>query len=278
MSTVPPKPAYDIQIADSINIMEECICLIYGQSGIGKTTIARMFPDPLFLMMRGGGEHRPLPLIGSSIPYVEFSDKPQLDSFILDITRSGMPKLKRPKSAASLPDAIDKMAQSGNYEEWTPKTLVIDQLTTMYNIMMNHCMTNVARKRDNVDTPAMQDYQQARRIAMRFFFDLAKVKCHKVFLCLEEIDTDETGNKRGLPSVPGKLAGEVMQYTDFVFHMVNTREAVGQPPKLQEFRALHTQPHGLWQAKDSSGKLDPMIRSTGTDFNLWEYMLKKIGG
>ena len=269
--------AYDVQYADSQVVLDEVMAILYGESGIGKTTAACHFPDPLFLVFRGGGEHRPLPLIRHKHPFVEIHTKDQLDRFVLD-SQAGTVRLSRMAEAASLPEAIDKVARGDAYASYAPKAYVFDQLTTLYNVLMNHVMQNVTRNRENADTPSQQDYQQARRLMMNFFFEISKVpNVHKVFLALEEIDRDQdTKEQRGVPSVPGKLAYEVSQYVDFVFHMHATRVMDQQTKRVREFRAFATAKHGLWLAKDSSGRLPALIESTGPDFSLWDFIHSRL--
>src|SRR3990167_2942032 len=120
-------PSYEIKFPTDQFILDESSMIIYGDSGIGKTTIAKTMPNPLFLFMRGGGEHRPMPLVGSNIPYIEFFTKMQLDQFVLSVCRDGLPKLTFVKQAATLPEAITVTA-TGFMDEYVPKTLVFDQL------------------------------------------------------------------------------------------------------------------------------------------------------
>src|SRR3990167_1489035 len=104
---------YEVSYGDTDFLLSESSTLIYGESGIGKTTITRNLPDPFYLILRGGGEHRPSPLVNTGIPFVEIYQKSQLDKFMLDI-REGLPTvIRRAVQPKNLLQAIQKMGPNG---------------------------------------------------------------------------------------------------------------------------------------------------------------------
>ena len=263
---------YDISYPDDTYILSESATIIYGDSGIGKTTISRTMPKPLFLIMRGGGEHRPMPLVGSGIPFIEIQTKPQLDEILLDL-RHGL-TVKIQKTAKDISSAVAKMADGNLLEEYRPQTIIFDQLTSMYDVYMANILKMVSRKRDTPETPNMQDYGQARRQFTNYLIEANQIpNIHKVYLSLAEMDEDEATKERyGAPMIPGKLAREVLRLMDFVFRMHTRREVRGG--KLTEFRCFQTAHEGIWLAKDSSGKLPkPFIEIPDSNFDFWNEVM-----
>ena len=272
-----PMP-FEIQIASSDVVLDEISMIIYGESGIGKTTIAKNMPNPLFLIFRGGGEHRPMPLTGTNIPFIEVATKAQLDEIVVQFKGDGIPNITRmPKQPASLEAAL-KSPGVELPENYVVKTLVFDQMTSMYAMILMDAVATVARKRFLPEIPDKPDYGTAHTRFLNAIFDINKIpKIHKVYIALAEMDEDElTKERTGLPMVPGKMAREVLKFTDFVFRM-HTRRAV-ENGKLREFRAFQTQPEGSWIAKDSSGKLPkPYFELPSPDYDFFsEVILKSL--
>ena len=289
-------PSYTIEISDSTVLLDEVSMIIYGQSGIGKSTIAANMPDPFFVVMKGGGEHRPLHLVSRKIPWVSISTKSELDQLLLDLKAKGMPSLEKHegdptaiaqlqawkqqgKSDAEISNAFAAMGiQRPTTALFHPKTLVIDQLTTLYNIYMSDVIRTVSRKRENMETPNLQDFGQARRRMLDFFQELNNLPgVHKVYLCLAEIDTDpQTQEQRGLPLLAGKLAQECMAFCDFIFYMFSDIVQNPQTKAISNVRRFATSVHGKWQARDSTGKLSKFIDLPDPRFDFWSHIVKEV--
>lgn len=266
-----------ISMPDNEFLLNDSSTIIYGDSGIGKTTIAKCMPKPLFIIMRGGGEHRPAPLIGSGIPFVEVLTRDDLNELVMMLPKNkGEIVIRQQVTAATLPEAINRVRDAGGNVEtirYRPETLVFDQLSSMYDIYMRGVMKSVVRNRENPDTPAQQDYQQTGRIFSNFLMDINQIPgVHKVYLALSEIDEDrKTGERYGAPMIPGKLALDVLKLVDFVFRMHVRREVVAN--KIEEFRCFQTQPDGIWRAKDSTGTLPAFIKLPSPNYNYWEQVI-----
>ena len=271
--------SYQIIQVDDKYLLEESSLIIYGDSGIGKTTISRHMPNPLFLLMRGGGEHRAAPLHGSGLSIITINTKNQLDEVLMDLKKNEPPMT--PYSIIDTKKDLTEAAKELLHGTMSlggarVKTVIIDQLTTMYNIFMGNVMTSVSRKRENLETPAQADYGQIRRSFTNFLIELNNIpNLHKVYLALSEIDEDpDTKERYGAPMIPGKLAKEVLAFTDFVFRMHNRREVVNN--KFVEYRAFQTQSEGIWLAKDSTGRLPKVIRIPSPDYNFWQEEIVKV--
>lgn len=265
---------YEVKFPDDSFVLEDSSGIIYGDSGIGKTTIACTMPNPLFVFMRGGGEHRPLPLIGKKIPYIEIFTKAQLDEFMLEASKNGLPRLDYIKKALTMEEAI-AVSENGVMEKYEPKTLVTDQMTSMYSLLLDNVVKTVARKRFLADHPEMADYGTAHKQFLNYMYTINQIPgVHKIYLALSELDEDELTKERyGGPMVPGKMAREVLKFTDFVFRMHVRREM--RDNKLYEYRAFLTQPEGTWLAKDSSGKLPKVIELPSPDYDFWNNVIVK---
>lgn len=291
---------YTIEQSDNIDeMMTNASIILYGDSGIGKTTLSRSMPNPLFLMMTGGGEHEPMPLVGRGIPFIRIGDKAMLDAVMLDLKAKTftLPAQGLTPQAEGL---FKKLRLDGKRDDeilsaltamgldaakiklpkpYKVETLVFDQLTTMYNLFMKDVLDNVKRNRENPETPNQQDYGQIRNRMHKIFFEVNGVEGYKkVYLCLPERDTDPETKipGKGLPMLAGKLANEILQFVDFVFYFHQHREQNPRTKQVREYRRIATQPHGIWQAKDSSGKLPPFFEVTSPDFPLWDFMQKEI--
>lgn len=248
-------------------IDQETTTILYGESGIGKTTIAKQWPFPFYVFFRGGGEHRPMPLTGSGIPFVEIYDVAQLDQLVMSLSKDGLPKRK-----------------SGELCQ----TIVIDQLPSLYNMYQTYILTTVARGRENEHTFGRNDFRQGRHHIHQLFFDLNLLKCHRLYLSISRVTEDEDTKKQDCrPLLPGVLAEEVPQFTDFTLHMHSINRSTPVDPtdskkgtKLVPMRAVATQSYSKGAvsifAKDSSGKLPPLIEIPTPEYKLWDEILRHL--
>jgi len=264
-----------IKIAETEELLGEAVLCIYGDSGIGKTTIANNMERPLFLIMRGGGEHRPMPLAGSGTPFIEIFTKAELDKFVLEARRTGLPKLTLQAKPKSMVDALKVLEADELVRTYEPKTLVIDQMTSLYDLILRDVLRNVVRNRPQPDLPGQPDYGQGHRRFLDFIFEINQIpNVHKVYLALAELDEDENTKERyGAPALPGKMAREVLRFFDFVFRMHIKREM--RDGKLYEYHSFQTQPDGTWLAKDSSGKLPRYIEIPRPNYDFWNEVIVK---
>jgi hypothetical protein len=200
-------------------------------------------------------------LQGSGLPFVEVMNSKELDGVIASLSKSLTVNLPTVSTTST--------NHATGSATFLVETIVIDQLTTFYNILMDDIIDNVSRKRDPEarDMPVQADYGQARRRMTRFLFELNKLPCHKLYLCLEEVDKDDKGNERGLPMIAGKLAREVGAYVDFMLRFCTRREQQGN--RVREYRALQTSTDSLWEAKDSTGRLPAWIEVAGPKTDVW---------
>lgn len=163
--------------------------VVYGPSGVGKTTFGATCPKPLFLAAESG-----LLSIASHAPdYVEIRTLQDL--------REALVYLK-----------------SGKHEY---ETAVIDSITEISEIIKQ----GIEKKSGKAMT--LQDFgtlsKEIRNI-LRAYRDLPM---HVVFIALEKIEKDEEKVIRYLPDLSGKSASEIAQFMDIVGY-ITIDQATGE--------------------------------------------------
>lgn len=209
--------------------------LFYGDSGVGKTTIAgsadavpSMRPV-LFVDIEGGTE---------SLKH----SYPEVDTV-------------RVLNWAQMQDLYNELYE-GNHPY---KTIVLDSLTEIQKFNMYSIMGKVIQKRPDLDedVPSMREWginlEQMRKF-VRGFRDL---EMHTIFTALAKSDKDQkSGVTTVKPSLSGKLADEVAAFLDVVCYYYVKQIGDGEDAEFR--RLLLTQKTDQHIAKDRTGKL-PMI-------------------
>jgi hypothetical protein len=233
--------------------------LLYGVSGIGKTTSLKTLPVEGTLICcersRGVG-----PLRHCDPPY--------------SVIRFGnWEDVRKLYTAFALPDEIEDAKLKAKVK--ATRLLVIDSLSEISDLCAQH-IVQVSRpelvkertdgKRDTpentyADKMTMEDYglYQLRILNTIQFF--AQLPVHVVFTCRERWTTDKLGNDRkGMPNLLGRQAPhECPAYFDEVLHMENFADEDGVQRRV--WRTFETD-EGY--AKDSSGLLAPFEETDWT--------------
>jgi phage nucleotide-binding protein len=222
--------------------------LIYGDSGTGKTTVAgsaseveEMFPV-LVVDIEGGTES-----LRNSYPNV-------------DVVR-----VRTWREMQALYDVL----HSGDHKY---KTVVLDSLTEIQKFSMYQIMEDVIIKdpsRDP-DIPAMRDWGKNIEQVRRFVRGFRDLEMNTIFTALVRTEKNQrTGVETKLPSLSGKLAGEVAAFLDIVVYYY-TKEVI-EDDELTTKRLMLTQKTEEVTAKDRSGNL-PMIVEEPTMRLLFDLM------
>lgn len=199
--------------------------LVYGDSGVGKTTLMSTAPGPILLLDMEGGV---LPLRGREIDIV---------------------KVETPKD---LKEAFKVLKEDGKY-----KSVVLDSITEMHKIVLEHVIkTNPTVSRAYGDQPSLSDYGRVAELMRRNLRAFRDLPIHTLFTALAQDVKDETdGTITRLPNLPGKLAYEIAGYMDIVGLMIVQEDKENGEIK----RGVLTQPRGRMIAKDRSGKLGNIV-------------------
>lgn len=192
--------------------------LIYGRSGAGKTFMARTAPSPIVLSAESGL----LSLRDVEIPVI---------------------------SIKVLKDLYDVHAWLTHAHEarqyWT---IYIDSISEIAEVVLAN-----AKKTSKDPRQAYGQLIEESMAAFRAYRDLPMR--HVVMLAKQELVQDEV-SKITLygPSMPGSKLGPALPYLfDEVFRL-----GIGQGPDGKPYRFLQTHPDMQYDAKDRSGKLDPI--------------------
>lgn len=193
--------------------------LVYGKAGRGKTTLCATAPNPVIFSAESGL----LALSAFQLPYVEI------------------------RTITDLTDAFN-WAQSSN-EARQFQTLCLDSLSEIAEVVLTNAKGQVKDPRQ-----AYGELIDKMQMTIRSFRDLPGY--HVYMSAKQEMVKDEaTGITLNGPSMPGSKLGQQLPYFfDEVFQL-----DIGKDPNTQQsYRFLRTQPDFSNDAKDRSGRLDPV--------------------
>jgi hypothetical protein len=225
--------------------------LVYGESGVGKTTLAGS-ADAVPSM-------RPVIVID-----IEGGTESLRDSFP-DV------EVVRVRTWNQMQDVYNVL-YTGDHPY---KTVILDSLTEIQKFNMDQIMIDLITKKPEVDpdVPGMREWgknlEQVRRM-VRGFRDL---DMHTIFTALEKDDKDDvTGARKVYPMLSGQLAKQVAAFMDVVGYYYVKQFGIGD--KAEYKRLLLTRATQKYTAKDRSGKLEHVIESP-TMSMLFEMMYPK---
>lgn len=222
--------------------------LFYGDSGVGKTTLA-----------------------GSA------DDVPQMRPVLVVDIEGGTESLKH-----SYPDvdvvrvttwkemqAVYDVLHSGNHEY---KTIILDSLTEIQKFNMYEIMHQLTQMRPDLDpdVPGMREWGKNLEQIRKFVRGFRDLELHTIFTSLAKTDKDQkTGITTTQPSLSGKMAGEVAAFLDVVCYYYVKQ--IGDGDDAEYKRMLLTQKTDQYVAKDRSGRL-PMVIESPTMKSIYDLM------
>lgn len=191
-------------------------CLVYGVSGIGKTTLCGTAPKPVILAAEPGL----LVLKGKQIPFKLIKTVQDLEAAYRDLTS---------------PQWADAYS-----------TICIDNLTEIAEVVLLNAKAQVKDPRQ-----AYGEVLEQTMRCMRAFRDIPGK--HVVVLAQEEAHKEEaSGMMQRWPMMPGnKLPQQISRLFDLVMRMYEMQGADGS-----KHRVLQTQPSSTATAKCRSDKLN----------------------
>jgi len=195
--------------------------LITGESGIGKTTLAKTLPHKEVLLL--SFESGELSLADSEIAVIKFNDLPRATD-----------RYKR----------LQEVYAELQKPEWKEKFkyVVIDSLTELSGVIQEAVFAQHPDPKTTMLAWGIYD-KQIRGIIKSF----RDTDYNVFFLALPKVEKDEVGRRYTNVSMKGSVKDEVAGYFDEVFHYQFNKD---------EKRVLVTSGDGTFEAKDRSGRLD----------------------
>lgn len=211
---------------DSIGV-QPLKMLVYGESGVGKTTLARTIKDSAIIISAESGL---LSLKGTKIDVIDISK---------DDNGALIPKEKRISRVGEVYKFLLTPEAQAKY-----KWVFIDSITEIGQNLVEQLNTEHPERKDAL--VMWGEYAKKMRSLIKSFRDLPGY--HVVMTCLSSWDKDASGKYRFGLDLNGKIASQVPQYMDLVCFLQTDADGV---------RTLHTQKTETILAKDRSGKLAP---------------------
>jgi len=198
--------------------------LIYGVSGIGKTTLASTLKESTLIISAEGG----LLSLGDF----------DIDS--IDITKGDDGEILSAQFKLIYLDKVLGLLESEEYRS-KYKNIFIDSLTEIAQITVEECQRQHPDRKNAMVLWGQYSKEMKERI--KKFRDLSHYNV--IFTALEKVTTDEVSRRFKVPDMSGAIASQVGQYFDEVFHY----------RIVEEKRVLVTEPIDNALAKDRSGTL-----------------------
>ena len=258
-----PKREIELKLCSTSDMELQYIkALVYGDTGIGKTTSLRTLPEDRTLIALG--ERGAIPLRNKQFKVLRFGSWEDVRQ-IVGLFMSGVSSDKT--------DMLKALVET--------KVLVFDSLSEVSELCMQHilkvdrCALVSERTGSKRDTPAnvyaelmgMEDWGLYRQRMRNFLATLAHLPVHVICTCQSAWSKDKTGGDTlRTPNLSGKLARECGSFFGLLLHM-EAQQGEGGP-----MRVWRTFNSNDIMAKDESGALAPFEE---TD---WTKLFTKILG
>jgi phage nucleotide-binding protein len=221
--------------------------MIYGDSGIGKTTLA-----------------------GSADAVIEMSP-----TLVVDVEggteslRHAYPNVDvvRVKTWYEMQQVYDEL-HAGRHHY---KTIILDSLTEIQKFSMYQIMEDLVDRKEDADpdVPGMREWGKNIEQIRRFVRAFRDLPMNVIFTALSKEDKNpRTGKSKTNPSLSGKLAGEIPAFLDVVLYYYIKRV------DDEEQRLLLSAPTETVTAKDRTARL-PIVMDAPTMEKIYHCILGK---
>lgn len=219
-----------MKIISTENIgINELKILVFGESGAGKTSLAKTIKEPTIILSAEAGL---LPLRGEKIDVIDLTK---------DDSGKLLPKEKR----------IDRLIESYKYLQTEEaqkkyKWVFIDSLTEINQNLLEKLQAEYTERKDSL--VLFGELSKGMRGIVKSFRDLPSYNV--VFTALSEIEKDENSQRYTTISLVGKFASQLPAFFDAVLFLHAARDEEGNIK-----RVLVTEKSEKLVAKDRSAAL-----------------------
>ena len=226
--------------------------LIYGKSGVGKTRLA-------------GSAH--------AVPEMKRVLYIDIEGGVLTL-RKEFPGVERLRITAwkEMQAVYDALYAGGHGFS----TVILDSLTEIQKFNMNEIMLKLIEGKDerDMDVPSLREWGKNLEQTRRFVRAFRDLPLNVIFTALEREDKDRAGRPLKLPSLSGKMAGEVAAFLDIVLYY-NIKEVTedGEPKQVRVLQSAATE---STVAKDRSGLLPPILVDPDME-QLYDIIVRQTG-
>lgn len=204
--------------------------LVFGESGVGKTTLAGTINEPTLIISAEAGL---LSLGNKKIDVIDLS---------LDDNGNVIPKEKR---IARLGEVYQYLTSDACRKKY--KWIFIDSLTEINQNLLEQLNLEFPERKDSL--PMYGELAKRMRSLVKTFRDLPYYNV--VFTALSETDKDENGQRFIGISLVGSFSTKIAAFFDEVLYLHADRDADGNTKRI-----LVTEKSDKLMAKDRSGKLN----------------------
>lgn len=220
-------------------IQDKITVLVFGESGAGKTSLAKTLPDPKRTLIINA-ENGLLSIKGSGINVYDLTKHAKDDGTIVELNRA-----QRWNKMEHILEELTKTEYQERFD-W----VVIDSLTEASQNLLEALKEKHADSKDGFKV--WGEFGEKIISVIKTIRDMKHYNI--LFLALDSVDKDESGMRYTGIDVAGKSSNRIPALIDEVFYLKKVVDEEGK-----EKRVLVTSSYKNIIAKDRSGKLEKFM-------------------